>query len=180
MSSLIMIMRRQLHLHENRGTITPMMTHQLGAATGVGIDLHLGQKPKLGGRYADDSLIYISYFVGSFVYSYFAFFIVLVLVFISSKTQKEQKYFRCFSLFGSLVFHPWVVLLAISVCYLKNPKIFCFVCYFLPLLLQKLKTPKIFVVLLRFCKVVAEFSLPLLHWSLVFTLSYSSHASEEQ
>jgi hypothetical protein len=26
----------------------------------AGIDLHLGQKPKLGGRYADDSLIYIS------------------------------------------------------------------------------------------------------------------------
>jgi hypothetical protein len=31
----------------------------------VGIDLHLGQNPKLGGRYADDSLIYISYFVGT-------------------------------------------------------------------------------------------------------------------
>jgi hypothetical protein len=31
----------------------------------VGIDLHLGQKPKLGGRYTDDSLIYISYFVGT-------------------------------------------------------------------------------------------------------------------
>jgi hypothetical protein len=31
----------------------------------VGIDLHLGQKPKLGGRYVDDSLIYISYFVGT-------------------------------------------------------------------------------------------------------------------
>jgi hypothetical protein len=29
----------------------------------VGIDLHLGQKPKLGGRYADDSLIYIDGFV---------------------------------------------------------------------------------------------------------------------
>jgi hypothetical protein len=28
----------------------------------AGIDLHLGQKPKLGGRYTDDSLIYISYF----------------------------------------------------------------------------------------------------------------------
>jgi hypothetical protein len=40
------------------------MTHQLGAITGAGIDLYLGQKPKLGGRYADDSLIYISYFVG--------------------------------------------------------------------------------------------------------------------
>jgi hypothetical protein len=32
----------------------------------AGIDLHLGQKPKLGGRYPDDSLIYISYFVGTF------------------------------------------------------------------------------------------------------------------
>jgi hypothetical protein len=31
----------------------------------AGIDLHLGQNPKLGGRYADDSLIYISYFVGT-------------------------------------------------------------------------------------------------------------------
>jgi hypothetical protein len=31
----------------------------------AGIDLHLCQKPKLGGRYADDSLIYISYFVGT-------------------------------------------------------------------------------------------------------------------
>jgi hypothetical protein len=28
------------------------MTHQLGAATRAGIDFHLGQKPKLGGRYA--------------------------------------------------------------------------------------------------------------------------------
>jgi hypothetical protein len=45
--------------------ITLMMTHQPGAATGVRIDLHLGQKPKLGGRYADNSLIYISYFIGS-------------------------------------------------------------------------------------------------------------------
>jgi hypothetical protein len=31
----------------------------------AGIDLHLGQKPLLGGRYADDSLIYISYFLGT-------------------------------------------------------------------------------------------------------------------
>jgi hypothetical protein len=44
--------------------ITLMMTHQPRATTRAGIDLHLGQKPKLGGRYADDSLIYISYFVG--------------------------------------------------------------------------------------------------------------------
>jgi hypothetical protein len=43
----------------------PMMTHQLGAIIGDGIDLLLGQKPKLGGRYADDTLIYISYFVST-------------------------------------------------------------------------------------------------------------------
>jgi hypothetical protein len=43
----------------------PMMTHQLGASTGDGVDLHLGQKPKIGGRYAGDTLIYISYFVGT-------------------------------------------------------------------------------------------------------------------
>jgi hypothetical protein len=42
-----------------------MMTHQHGACIGDEIDLHLGQKPKLGGRYANDSLIYISYFVGT-------------------------------------------------------------------------------------------------------------------
>jgi hypothetical protein len=33
---------------------------------------------------------------------------------------------------------------------------------------------------LGFVKFVAEFSPPLLHWSLVFTLYYSSHISEEQ
>ena len=31
----------------------------------LGIDLHLGQKPKLGGRYTDVSLIDISYSVGA-------------------------------------------------------------------------------------------------------------------
>jgi hypothetical protein len=31
----------------------------------AGIDLHLGQKPKLGGRYVGDTLIYIIYFVGT-------------------------------------------------------------------------------------------------------------------
>jgi hypothetical protein len=44
-----------------------MMTHQPGAAFRARIDLHLGEKPKLGGRYADDSLIYISYFVGPLI-----------------------------------------------------------------------------------------------------------------
>jgi hypothetical protein len=72
----------------------------------IGIDLHLGQKPKLGGRYTDSSLIYTSYYVGTLyihVSLSFFFFVVLVL-FLLSKTQKDQKYFRCFSLFASLVF----------------------------------------------------------------------------
>jgi hypothetical protein len=43
---------------------TPMMTHQHGACFRDDVDRHLGQKPKLGGRYTDGSLIYISYFVG--------------------------------------------------------------------------------------------------------------------
>jgi hypothetical protein len=72
----------------------------------VGIDLHLGQKPKLGGRYADNSLIYTSYFVGCLyihVSLSFFFFVVLVL-FLLSKKQKDQKYFCYFSLFASLFF----------------------------------------------------------------------------
>ena len=31
---------------------TPCMIHRRGTLTLAGIDLHLGQKPKLGGRYA--------------------------------------------------------------------------------------------------------------------------------
>jgi hypothetical protein len=63
----------------------------------VGIDLHLGQKPKLGGRYTDNSLIYTSYSIGTLyihVSLSFFFFVVLVL-FLLSKTQKYQKYFCC-------------------------------------------------------------------------------------
>jgi hypothetical protein len=72
----------------------------------VRIDLHLGQKPKLGGRYSDISLIYTSYYVRTLyihVLLSFFFFVVLVL-FLLSKTQKDQKYFYCFSLFAFLVF----------------------------------------------------------------------------
>jgi hypothetical protein len=71
----------------------------------VGIDLHLGQKPKLGGRYADDSLIYTSYFVGTlYIHVLLSFSLLFLFLFLLSKTQKDQKYFHCFSLFASLVF----------------------------------------------------------------------------
>jgi hypothetical protein len=49
----------------------------------VGIDRHLGQKPKLGGRYTDISLIYTSYSVGTLyihVLLSFFFFVILVLL----------------------------------------------------------------------------------------------------
>jgi hypothetical protein len=105
-SSLLMIMGLLLHLHESLITIMLTMTHQPGAITSVGIDLHLGQKPKLGGRYTDNPLIYTSYSVRTLyihVLLSFFFFVVLVL-FLLSKTQKYQKYFCYFSLFASLVF----------------------------------------------------------------------------
>jgi hypothetical protein len=95
-----------LHLHESLITIMLTMTHQPGAITSIGFDLHLGQKAKLAGRYADNSLIYTSYSVGTLyihVLLSFFFFVVLVL-FLLSKTQKDQKYFCYFSLFASLVF----------------------------------------------------------------------------
>jgi hypothetical protein len=54
--------------HPRARTRTKVLLHRTweaplhGRASRVGIDLHFGQKPKLGGRYADDSLIYILYF----------------------------------------------------------------------------------------------------------------------
>jgi hypothetical protein len=59
----------------------------------VGIDLHLGQKPKIGGRYADDSLIYISYFVGTlYIHVSLSFFSLLFLfLFQLYKTQKTKN-----------------------------------------------------------------------------------------
>src|SRR4051812_295044 len=49
----------RLLLHCKRLTlIIPMMTHQHGG-TNRAIDPHLGQKPKLGGRYTKITLIYI-------------------------------------------------------------------------------------------------------------------------
>jgi hypothetical protein len=105
-SSLILIMGLLLHLHESLITIMLTMTHQPGVITSAGIDLHFGQKPKLGGRYADNSLIYTSYSIRTlYIHVSFSFFFYVVLVlFLLSKTQKYQKYFCYFSLFASLVF----------------------------------------------------------------------------
>jgi hypothetical protein len=97
-----------LILHESLIMIMLMMIHHPGIITRVGIDLHLGQKPKLGGGggYTKISLIYTSYSVGTLyihVLLSLFFFVVLVL-FLLSKTQKDQFFCCCFSLFASLVF----------------------------------------------------------------------------
>src|SRR4051812_13349303 len=57
--------------------IIPMMTHQYGGTIRV-IEPHLGQKPKIGGRYTDITLIYISCSVRSLYIHCFAFFLVFV------------------------------------------------------------------------------------------------------
>jgi hypothetical protein len=146
----------------------------------VGIDLHLGQKPKLGGRYADDALIHISYFVGP-LYIHVSFSLVFSFLFLLSKTQKDQKYFRCFSLFGYLILYLWFALLAIFGLLLEKPKIILLCLLFPSAFVSKIENPqKYLLFFFGFVKFVIEFSLPLLHWSLVFTLYYSSHTSEEQ
>jgi hypothetical protein len=87
-----MIMHHLLHLHESQAKTMPMMTNQLGVITGDGIDLHLGQKSKLGGRYADDSLIYISYFVGTlYIHVSFSFLCCSYSYFYFPKYKKTKN-----------------------------------------------------------------------------------------
>jgi hypothetical protein len=124
----------------------------------VGIDLHLGQKPKLGGRYADNSLIYISYSVGP-MYIHVSLSLLFLFLFLLSKTQKDQKYFRCFSLFAFLVCCLWFALLAIfGLVFEKSKNIL--LCLLFPSILISIENPKIFVVLLRFCKVCCRVQSP--------------------
>ena len=63
-----------------------------------GVDLHLGQKPKLGGRYTDITLIYISYHVGTLYIHVSIFFLSFCyLLFISVfQNTKRPKIFLLF------------------------------------------------------------------------------------
>jgi hypothetical protein len=92
----------------------------------VGIDLHLGQKSKLGGRYADNSLIYISYFVGP-MYIHVSPSLLFLFLFPPFQNIKRPKIFPLFLFVCLFSLLPSVCF----TCYLKTPKIFCFVCYFL-------------------------------------------------
>jgi hypothetical protein len=104
-----------------------------------------------------------------------------LLLFPLSKTQKDQKYFRCFFLFVFLVCYLWFALLAIFGLLLeKNQKYFALFDISFCFCFKNQKPQKYLLFFFGFVKFIAEFSLPLLHWSLVFTLYYSSHTSEEQ
>jgi hypothetical protein len=118
----------------------------------VGIDLHLGQKPKLGGGVRRWFTHLHIIFCRSYVYPYFTFSIVLVLIFTFPKHKKTKN------------------ISVVSPCLLFSLlPLVCFTCYFrfaiwkiqkyfawllFPfVLVSKIENPKIFVVLLRFCKV---------------------------
>jgi hypothetical protein len=147
----------------------------------AGIDLHLGQKPKLGAWYADDSLIYISYFVGTlYIHVSLSFLYCSCSNFYFPKTNRP----KIFPMFLFVCLFSFLALVCFT-CYFwfdiwKIQKIFCFVCCFLLFLFQNSKTQKYLLFFFGFVKFVAEFGLPWLHWSLVFTSYYSSYTSERQ
>jgi hypothetical protein len=165
MRSLIMIMRHQLHLRKNQGTITPMMTHRLGAATRAGIDLHLGQKPKLGGRYADDSLIYILYFVGSLYIHVSPSLLFSFLFSFLPKHKKTKNSFLplvCFTCYFSLL--------------LEKPKNILLCLPFPSAFVSKIENTKIFVVLLWFCKACCRVQSPVTPLELgIHFISFKPH-----
>jgi hypothetical protein len=82
-----------LLLHESLIMIMLMMIHQLGVPTIVGIDLHLGQKPKLGGRYTDNSLIYTSFPEGLCIsmFCFLSFSLLFLFYFYFPKHKKTKN-----------------------------------------------------------------------------------------
>jgi hypothetical protein len=80
-----------------------------------------------------------------------------------------------------LVCYLWFVLLAIFGLLLEKPKNILLCLPFPSAFSLRIEKPqKYLLFFFGFVKFVAEFSCPLLHWSLVFALYYSSHTSEEQ
>jgi hypothetical protein len=65
-----------------------------------------------------------------------------LLLFLLSKTQKDQKYFRCFSLFGSLFLYLWFALLAIFGLLLEKSKNILLCLLFLPAFVSKIENSK--------------------------------------
>jgi hypothetical protein len=124
-----------------------------GRVDRVGIDLHLGQKPKLGGRYADDSLIYMSYSIRPL---YIHVSLSLLFSFLFSFFFQNTKRPKIFPLFLSIWFFSSLPLVCFT-CYfgllLEKPKNILLCLLFPSIFVSKIENTKIFVVLLWFCKV---------------------------
>jgi hypothetical protein len=86
------------------------------------------------------------------LYIHVSLSLLFSFLFLLSKTQKDQKYFYCFSLFVSLAFYLWFALLAIfGLLFEKIQKYFTWLLFPFTLI-SKIENPKIFVVLLWFYK----------------------------
>jgi hypothetical protein len=119
----------------------------------VGIDLHLGQKPKLGGRYADDTLIYISYFVGTLYFHVSLSFLCCSCSYFYFPKHKKTKNISVVSLCLPFSFLALVCLTSNFRLIFEKSKNILLCLLFPSVLVAKFENPKIFVVLLRFCKV---------------------------
>ena len=152
-SPLIMIVCLLLLLLLHGSLITSMlrMIHQPGTSTRAGIDLHLGQKPKLGGRYIDITLIYISYYVGAL---YIHVSIPLMFLFCSCfPKHKKTKNISVVSLYLFLQFLLLVYFIfQFQFAIQKSKNIL------LCSLFQKSKTQKYVLFFFGFVKFAAEFN----------------------
>jgi hypothetical protein len=81
------------------------------------------------------TLIYISYFIGPM---YIHVSLSLLFLFLLPKTEKDQKYFRCFSLFVSLAFYLWFALLDIFGLVFERSKNILLCLHFLFVLVSKI------------------------------------------
>jgi hypothetical protein len=151
-----------LHLHKGQITIMAMMTHQLGVITGVGIDLHLGQKPKLGGEVCQRLTHLHIIFCRYFVYPWFAFLLFVVLVLISTfQNTKRPKIFPLFLFVCLFSFLVWFALFSIFGLVFKKSKKILLCLLFPSILVSIFENSKIFVVLFRFCKVCCRVQSPM-------------------
>ena len=105
-SPLIMIMGLLLILllHGSLIACTLRTTHQPGTSTRAGIDLHLGQKPKLGGRYTDITLSFTYHILSLPCLSVFLFlsFSLLFMFYFCFPKHKNTKNISVVSLCLSL------------------------------------------------------------------------------
>jgi hypothetical protein len=81
-----------LHLHESLITIMPKMTHQPGAITGVGIDLHLGKSLSLGGgmRTTHSSIHHILSVLCISMFHFLSFSLLFLFYFCFPKHKKTK------------------------------------------------------------------------------------------